>query len=530
MTSFRERLTSYVCANFPAIAVQSSEESRVLTECIEAARAAKRGFAVWSITEGLSFADADAVAKAKLGTTPKLAEIGDETKEPDALCEMARVGEAKAIQDVVLVLRDFQLLPLDREPRLGRAFHDLVVGGPNVSRTMILLGATWTSPPNVEKSITVLDFDLPDADALGKTLAKCVKANEIKVNGNADDLIAALSGLSTTEAENALALSLVETGGFTPSVIYREKVTAVKRSGLLEIIAPDPRGLDAVGGFADFKGWVKLRKRAFTKEAVAYGLPPPKGVLVCGVPGTGKSLVAKAMGTAMGIPIVRLDIGQLFGSLVGESERKTREALALAEAVAPCVLFCDEIEKGLAGSSGSGANDSGVTKRLLGAILTWLQDRKRPVFMVATANDVTSLPPELYRCGRWDVIWSVDLPDADERLEILRVVLAKKGRGHVVVSGTSDDAALSALDNFTGAEIEAAVDNALYAAFYDGARELTVADIGEAAKAIVPLSKMAKARVDEIRAWSQKNARLVSGPKAKADGDEGRKVTITKAN
>lgn len=186
----------------------------------------------------------------------------------------------------------------------------------------------------------------------------------------------------------------------------------------------------------------------------------------------------------------------------------------------------DEVEKGLAGSTGSGANDSGVTKRIMGTILTWLQERTKPVFVIATANDVTSLPPELYRRGRWDEVWSVDLPTASERAQILKVILGKKGRGKVAVPES-----VEGFDGFTGAEIEAAVDNALYAAFYDGAREPTIDDVLTAAKSIVPLATMAKGKVEEIRRWAKENARLVSSPDGvngakKQAGPGQRKLTV----
>lgn len=334
MRSFRDKLIAYVKAGYPAVAVQSSEEVRVVGECVEAARATGKGFAYWTATEGLFIADAAAVKKAAKATVPDMKGVPD-TVEPTAVFAK-EVGEK--LENTVTVFCDFQLYQFDREPpSFVRAFRDFVAA-PQSGRTLVLVGATWTSPSNVEKLITMLDFDLPDRDALTRIVKGIAESAGVNFPAT-DDLISALSGLSTTEAENALALSLVEVKKFEPSVVYREKVQAVKRSGLLEIIDPDPRGLDGVGGFDEFKTWITLRKRAFTKEAQAYGLPAPKGVLVCGVPGTGKSLVAKAIGTALNVPIVRLDIGALFGSLVGESERKTREALALAGAVAPCVMW-----------------------------------------------------------------------------------------------------------------------------------------------------------------------------------------------
>jgi SpoVK/Ycf46/Vps4 family AAA+-type ATPase len=339
---------------------------------------------------------------------------------------------------------------------------------------------------------------------IAQEVGKSANKKELEIS---EDLIRALSGLSTSEAENALSLSVVETGKFSPEVVYREKISAVKRSGLLEIVTPDPLGLDSIGGLDNLKAWILKRKKAYSNEAESFGLPAPKGILLVGIPGSGKSLSAKAFGTALGIPTLKLDIGSLFSSLVGDSEAKTKATLELAEAMAPCVLWADEIDKGLSGAQGSGNNDSGVTRRVFGAILEWMQNRKKPVFVVATANQVESLPPEFLRKGRFDEIFALDLPTAEEREQIIKVQLKKYRRDY---KKFSLQPIVEATNSFSGAEIEGVIVEALYDAFDSGEKELTTEYVVKASESIIPLSKVMAEKIEAIRQWAEGRARSAS--------------------
>lgn len=252
----------------------------------------------------------------------------------------------------------------------------------------------------------------------------------------------------------------------------------------------------------------KARRAAFSARARAYGLPAPKGALLVGVPGCGKSLTAKAVATAWGMPLLRMDLGALKSKYVGDSEANIRKALKVAEAVAPCVLWLDEIEKALSGAT-QGAADGGVSADALGAILSWMQDRAGSVFVVATANDVRSLPPELLRKGRFDDLFFVDLPTATERAAILAAALRSHGRDpskialQVVAAATSE---------FTGAELAALIPEALFSAFADREREITTDDLIEAASNVVPLAKTASEKIKAVREWAQGRARPASIP------------------
>ena len=264
--------------------------------------------------------------------------------------------------------------------------------------------------------------------------------------------------------------------------------------------------LDDIGGLDVLKDWLRKRKDAFSQRARAYGLPTPRGLLIVGVPGTGKSLTAKATASVFGRPLLKLDAGKLYGSLVGESESNLRSVIQVAEAIAPCILFIDELEKGFAGSKSSGSTDGGTSSRVFGSFISWMQDKQAPVFVVATANDVTQLPPELLRKGRWDDMFFVDLPSAAEREQIWRVQIQK----HAREAKTYDLKALSrASEAHTGAEIEQAFIDSLYAGFAHE-REPDMRDIQQALSESVPLSQLMAEQINALRKWSTGRCRMAT--------------------
>jgi len=307
----KRRLILYMKAAFPGVAVQTAEEKRIGADILAAAKEAGKSLVKWTATEGMTnvFPGTKAIAN---------------TEDPVPAL-------SQRLPNTVYMFCDLANFPFDRDPILPRALRDLLTWAPSEGSCIIIVGPSFRPHPTLEKLIVVTDYALPSKDDLKGIAESIAKSAGKKFNGDAENVLRALSGLSTTEAENALALSIVESGKFCPEIIYREKVAGVKKSGLLEIVDPDPRGLDAIGGLDVLKAWITKRKRAFTKEAEEYGLPDPKGIMLVGVPGSGKSLSAKAIGTALGVPTVKLDIGALFNSLVGESESRTRDALKLAE-------------------------------------------------------------------------------------------------------------------------------------------------------------------------------------------------------
>ena len=287
----------------------------------------------------------------------------------------------------------------------------------------------FRSPPELEREFTTVELKLPGKTELGTVLdGICDSAKLKKVKADArEQILDAATGMTCAEAENAFALSVVRNGAVTASTVATEKANAIRQNGLLEIVETQ-QSLDGIGGLNQLKQWLIKRQQAFGQAARDYGLPCPKGLLIVGVPGTGKSLTAKATAAVFGRPLLKLDAGRLFGSLVGQSESNLRQAINTAEAVAPCVLWIDELEKGFAGSRSSGASDGGTGARVFGSFLSWMQEKTAPVFVVATANDVTQLPPELLRKGRWDELFFTDLPSANEREMIWAIQITKRQR------------------------------------------------------------------------------------------------------
>jgi SpoVK/Ycf46/Vps4 family AAA+-type ATPase len=309
-------------------------------------------------------------------------------------------------------------------------------------------------------------------------------------------MVEAALGLTESQAKRVYARALVSTPILDDraiDLVTEEKKQIIRESEALEFYAVSETPED-VGGLGLLKEWLRLRERAFTAEARAYGLPTPKGITLLGIPGTGKSLTAKTIGGLWHQPLLRLDVGAIFGSLVGESEEKLRQALRLVETVAPCILWVDEIEKALA----HGGLDSGTSTRVFGSFLTWMQEKTAPVFVVATANDISSLPPELLRKGRFDEIFFLDLPTEDERKEIFAVHLRKRRR---VPIDYDIEALAAASEGYVGAELEQAVIEAMYIGFNDNQREFTTEDILKSLKRLVPLSVSQRETIGSLRLW-----------------------------
>ncbi|NBV25300.1 MAG: AAA family ATPase, partial [Proteobacteria bacterium] len=366
-------------------------------------------------------------------------------------------------------------------------------------------------PPELEREFTVVEFPLPGPAALRPVLDNILLSAGLDTltDEAAEAVLAAASGLTTMEAENAFALSVVEAGSVQPALVAREKAQAVKKTGLLEVIEAK-ESLADIGGLDQLKEWLLQRRPAFSQRARDYGLPVPKGVLIVGLPGTGKSLTAKATAQSLGVPLLKLDAGRIFAGLVGQSESNLRSVIQTAEAIAPCVLWCEELEKAFSGTKSSGSTDGGTTARVFGAFLTWLQEKTKAVFVVATANDVTQLPPELLRKGRFDELWFVDLPNDRERESIWQLVITRHGRDPEQFDLTQ---LARITDGYTGSEIEAAFTEALFLAFAQE-REPSDLDIAKVLTEFVPLSKQMAEQINGLRQWAKGRARPATSPVA----------------
>jgi hypothetical protein len=499
-------VTALLRARNTLLWIVTREEKRVEAAIIEAARAASYETVLWDCAQG--FCDASGKV------------TNAQAQDPAAALD----GIQRDTNRRAYVLRDLHKWIADPTVlrRVRNAARALQGSAKSNARTMIVLSPSSEIPPELAGHATVIDWPLPERGEIAALLKDAIDSVPEEIGRDAlpgdslEKAIDAAVGLTAEEAASCYARSLVLTRKIDPAMVASEKRRVIAREKVLTWYDPDPRGLDAVGGLDVLKGWLTLRRSALSQRARDFGLPSPKGCFLVGVPGCGKSLTAKAVASAWGIPLLRLDMGALRSKWIGESEGNIRRALAVAETVSPCVLWLDEIEKALAGSSGP-AGDGGVAADALGTILSWMQEREGSVFVVATANDVRALPPELLRKGRFDELFFVDLPTRVERAAVLAATLKQFGRSDDI-DATAGGLCVEATAGFTGAEIAAIVPDALFAAFADGERELRTSDLVTAANTVTPLSKTASEKIEALRDWAKGKARPASTPEKETSG------------
>jgi len=509
---FEKRLANLLRARFPYLYISTWEENRVLalissvSKNVDLIRTTRKVFE-WSLTDGLS----------ENGRS-----TGEDTKSALKALEFVDRYQEPAI----FVLKDFHVFfgANNRPPdiQIIRKIRDLLSGlkQSQSPKNVVFVTPQLVLPSDLEKDVTIVQFDLPSFEEIRAVLKQMIESNRhtgrIKIELNEEEekrLAKAALGLTLHEAENAFARAMVEDGRLDISdvdVILEEKRQTIRKSGILEFINSDLK-IDDVGGLQNLKRWLIKRNKSWLDSAARYNLPAPKGVLITGVPGCGKSLVAKAISAMWQVPLLRLDVGKIFSGIVGSSEENMRRAIQTAEAIAPCVLWIDEVEKGFGGISGS-SGDSGTTTRVFGTFLTWLQEKTKAVFVVATANNISALPPELMRKGRFDEIFFVDLPTHNERSEILKLHLARRLL-HPKVTGDFivDDATLKQMahstEGFVGAELEQVVISGLFEAFYED-RSIQMKDFERAISLTVPLSVTQSEQIQRLREWA--NVRAVA--------------------
>jgi hypothetical protein len=496
----RNQITNYIRAGYPGIYLLSCEETRIEAELKAIAQSLDYRLFGWSVTEGL------------VDTSD-----GHTRSAQDPIELMAAVDELP--ENTLVLLKDFHQFLEDGNPVLVRKVKESLRVGKTKGKALVIVGCRLALPQELEREFVVVQFAFPDKLQLGVVLDNIAGSAKLSKpeNDEREQLLDAACGLTSIESENAFALSVVESGKFCSTIVAREKASEVKKGGLLEI-CPLVASLDDIGGLDVLKGWLLQRRGAFGTEAKAYGLPNPKGLLIVGIPGTGKSLTAKATATVFNRPLLKLDAGRLFAGLVGQSENNLRTVIGTVEAIAPCVLWVDELEKGFSGTKGSGASDGGTASRVFGTFLSWLQDRTAPVFVVATANDVTQLPPELLPKGRFDELFFVELPNQHEREAIWHIQIAKFGRQ----PEKFDVIQLArATDGLTGSEIEQLFIDSLHEAF-SRRTEPTDLSIAMLLNDLVPLSKLMSEQIDGLRRWAKGRARLATQQSAQT---QSRKIT-----
>ncbi len=395
----------------------------------------------------------------------------------------------------VLLVKDFHKFYDD--PSINRTIKELSSALTETSHNLIISSHLFPSSEDLDELMTIVTLPLPDQKELKNLIKKiAINANSNLEEKDLNELSIASSGLTEIKVKQVTAKALAQRGKISKEDIkdiLEEKKQVIARSEILEFFEAKS-SQDDIGGLDVLKVWLNQRYRAFSKEARDYGLPIPKGVLLVGAQGTGKSLTAKSISKSWSMPLLRLDVGRLFSSLVGSSEARTRETILRAEAMSPCILWIDEIDKGFGGDARS---DGGTSQRVLASLLTWMAEKESAVFVIATANAIDKLPAELLRKGRFDEIFFLDLPNSEERLSILDLHLKKRRPGYSFPLSTIIDRT----DGFSGAELEQAVIEGMHISFSEN-RELMEKDLIKAISELVPLSRTAKEQIDLLKKWS----------------------------
>lgn len=495
----KEDLNVLVQAQYPLIYLVTFEEERAEQTIASVAQQLARDPDVkspmkvftWTMTRGM----------VEYGT-PGTGTQHNNTVSPEAAVEWV----IRQREPGIFIFKD--LHPFKDSPAVTRCLRDAIIALKGTRKAIVLMSPVQEVPIELEKEVVVLDFPMPDMSELDEVLStelNRAKGPNISTEER-EKLLKAALGLTRDEAEKVYRKARVMSKRLTAEevdIVLSEKKQLIRRNGILEFMEVDET-LDSVGGLEELKHWLKQRSDAFTERAREYGLPQPKGMLILGVPGCGKSLIAKTTSRLWGLPLLRLDLGRVYdGSTVGRSEANLRNALRTAESISPAILFIDEIDKGFAGGTGSSDSDGGTSSRIFGTFLTWMQEKTSPVFVMATANRVERLPSEFLRKGRFDEIFFVDLPNAEERKDIFQIHLQKRRRD---IARFDLDQLTKVCDGFSGAEIEQGLISAMYEAFAQG-REFTQLDIIAAIRATMPLSKTMSEQVTALRDWARQRAR-----------------------
>ncbi|HEY9726204.1 MAG TPA: AAA family ATPase [Chroococcales cyanobacterium] len=489
--TFNNEFELLLRARYPLIYIPTLEEERVETAIAQVAqRLGNRAVYIWDFVDGYQGNPNDA---------------GFGRRNPlQALEFVEKLPESAA---AIFILRDFHRFIDDIS--VSRKLRNLSRRLKSQPKNIVIVTPQVTVPSDLTEVLTVLEFPLPDASEIKVEIGRLLAATGQSLSDKVlDELVRSSQGLSLERIRRVLTRAIASHGEIQPEdveLVLEEKRQSIRQTQILEFY-PTTEKISDIGGLDNLKDWLLRRGGAFTERARQYGLPHPRGLLLVGIQGTGKSLTAKAIAHHWHLPLLRLDVGRLFGGLVGESESRTRQMIQLAEALAPCILWIDEIDKAFSGIDSKG--DAGTTSRVFGTFINWLAEKRSPVFVVATANNIQALPPEMLRKGRFDEIFFVGLPSQEERQAIFELHLSRL-RPHNIKNYDLDRLAYETPD-FSGAEIEQTLIEAMHIGFSQN-RDFTTDDILEAASQIVPLALTAQEQIQFLQNWAAAGkARLAS--------------------
>ena len=483
MSHFQENLTKYMDAGFPILYVDTTEEDKA--ESIVCDLNKHRGIIKWDIRGFQDLQDKSTMTGQNLETTLEVL-----------------LSDKKNLNHKAVILKDVHFF-LEEPAIVSRlkTLAQLINSGEIEDCTIIIIAPVLKVPVDLESFITVLNLDYLSSSEIKSMISDFVNENDLsKLNDTfLDELAVTFKGLTEAEINNILALAVADDGEINHAdlaLIFDQKQQRIKKSGILDMI-PVKESIDDIGGLDNLKNWLKRKAEIFknVKKATDFGVDIPKGVLIAGMAGCGKSLNAKAAANLFGVPLLRLDMGKLMGKYVGESEGNMREAIALAEACSPCVLWIDELEKAFAGIGSSGGNGE-VATRLFGNFLTWLQEKESLAFVVATANDITKMPPELMRKGRFDEIFYVGLPKIEERKKIFEIHIRKRRKADL--ANIDLDRLVQRTEGYGGADIESVVRDSIESAFVNHKNGITTEDILSAISSTHSLSEIMKDSLDKM--------------------------------
>ena len=496
--NFREEFDLSIRSRCAVMYVTTKEEERLLSvvkEC--AAEMNKARVTVWDFAAG--FDNGIAVGKGN-----PIAVLDYIAKEP-------------ADTPTIYVLRDFHRFLEDN--MVSRMLKNLSYQLKPQQKSILICSPVYKLPEELTANVSVLEFQLPTLEELRAYITNMTQNVVVDMDeAGFEQFVRAFQGLTITTVKTILSKALARSGKISMEdleLVLEEKKQVIRKTEVLEFFRAEET-MGSIGGMDVLKSWIVTRGMAFSEKAQQFGLPYPKGVLIVGIQGTGKSLCAKAISQQWHMPLLRLDVGRLMGSYVGESEARTRQMVQIAEAMAPCVLWIDEVDKGFAGIGGV-QGDSGAQARVFGTLITWMQEKKSPVFVVATANNIEQLPPEFMRKGRFDEIFFVNLPTEKERADIFRLHISRRRD----IGGRKYDceALAKASRGFSGAEIEQVINDAMFAAFSED-RDFTTEDILAAVNSTIPLSVTFKETINRLIAWAGSGRARMASSQQETEGAE----------